>query len=57
MHRQLVAITTEKIERKAIQSKMLTDLKKDKVDEQVGNKNLLIELLTIKIFILNNLKN
>ena len=50
MHRQLVGITTEKIERKAIQSKMLTDLKKDKVDEQVGNKNLLIELLTIKIF-------
>lgn len=50
MHRQLVARTTEKIEKKAIFSKMLTDLKKEIVDEQVGNKNILIELLTIKIF-------
>lgn len=50
MHRQLVAMTTEKIEKKAILSKMLTDLKKEIVDEQVCNKNLLIELLTIKIF-------
>lgn len=49
MHRQLVAMTTEKIEKKVILSKMLTDLKKEIIDEQVCNKNLLIELLTLKI--------
>jgi thiamine kinase-like enzyme len=42
-------MTTEKIEKKAILSKMLTDLTKEIIDEQVGNKNLLIELLTLKI--------
>jgi|GEM_PF-932468 thiamine kinase-like enzyme len=55
MHRQLVAITTEKIEKKAILSKMLADLKKETVDE-LCNKNLLIELLTIKIFHSNKFK-
>lgn len=43
MHNQLVAHTTEEI-----LSKILTDLKKE-ISKWVCNKNLLIELLTIKV--------
>ena len=53
MHSQLAAITTEENE---ILSKMLSDLKKELLDHQVCNKNLLIELLTIKIHLSDQFK-
>jgi len=46
MHSQLAVIAIEETE---ILSKMLSDLKKELLDKQVYNKNLLIELLIVKI--------